>query len=740
MKNIRLFMLLLMMGWVIFTGCNQTREEAFEPANYVNMKIGVERGHTFVTAVNPFGMISPGPHYNRHTGNKLSMDSTIGFSHVHASGVGCGDQWGSILVMPLAGESTTEPSEMISAIENEKATPGYYSAKLSKDDIRARITATTRCAVHQYIFSSNNANIIIDLSKHLNKRYDSSFLAVTSPAEVQGYVSEGAFCSSTTEKHKIYFYAKLDKPAKNYGVINNNTVLTEKQIKDKEIGGWFSYDLEENDTIELRLAISYVSVDNARMNMQRELQDKSFQTIKDESWEAWNNKLSKIEVEGCEKNKVLFYTALYHILLHPNVYNDVNGEYLSYSHYPAKGKREVKEAKGYTYYALYSLWDTYRTLHPFLTLFYPDYQSDMVRSMLNKYEEKGWFPKWEHANVETYNMCGAPAVPVITDSYMKGIRDFDTSLAYEAIYKDATYPDTASKERNRPGLEQYIEYGGYIPQDYVMIKPPVWGPVSTTLEYNLADWCFAQFCREIGEDDQYEKFIERSKGYKNLYHPEYKMLVPKAKDGKWYKPFDPDFFSMFCERCPYVEGTAWNYMFFVPHDIQNLKQMMGGDEEFVKMLKKCFSSGHYHMFNEPDIAYPYLFNYAPGSEWRTQKTVDSLINTHFYIAPDGLPGDDDCGTMSAWLAFSMMGFYPDCPAKTSYQLSSPKFKRVTINLNNDYYEGDQFIIETDRVGDQAIYIRQMFLNGKKYNRFTLDHEALVSGGKMLFKLGKEFQE
>ena len=342
----------------------------------------------------------------------------------------------------------------------------------------------------------------------------------------------------------------------------------------------------------------------------------------------------------------------------------------------------------------------------------------MLQSMVEMYKEDGWLPKLEQAGHETFNMNGSPATPVIADSYLKGIRDFDFNTAYKAMVMEASTPDTTHRECNRPGLKQYIQYGGYIPQEYVNVMPPVWGPVSTTLEYNYDDWTISQMAKSLGKEDDFNVFSKRSLGYRNFYDPAYKLLRPRSKSGAFYSPFRPKWFSMFCDSCPYVEGNAWQYTWYVPHDIPGLIDLMGGGTEFTKQLQACFDSNQYVLDNEPDMAYPFLFNYVKGEEYRTQKLVMQMIRKNFNTTRQGIPGEDDIGTISAFAVFGMMGFYPDCPGSLDYQLASPVFDRIRIKLNPAYYPGKEFVIETSRNSNENIYIKSVTLNGKEYQAFS----------------------
>ncbi|MEG1025869.1 MAG: glycoside hydrolase family 92 protein, partial [Flavobacterium sp.] len=435
---------------------------------------------------------------------------------------------------------------------------------------------------------------------------------------------------------------------------------------------------------------------------------KSFDDVYKETFNEWNEELSKILVEGGSyQDKVIFYSALYHTLIHPNTLNDINGEY-------PKIKRTKVGRTNDTRYTVFSLWDTYRNMHPLTSLVYPKQQSDMIKSMLQMYDENGWLPKWELNSTETFTMVGDPASIVIADACLKGIQDFDIYKAYHAMLKGA---DQIEENPLRPGLKEYIQKG-YLSTNYH-------GSVSTTEEYNVSDYAIALMAKALGEKEDYKRFYKRSLSYQKLYDKDLKLLRPRTPDGKWYEPFDPNAGANFQENVGFIEGNAWQYAFMVPHDIKGLIKLMGGDKVFSEQLQKVFDIKQFDMANEPDIAYPYLFNYVKGEEWKSQEMVKKLVREYFKNEPKGLPGNDDTGTMSAWLVYSMMGIYPISPGDPIYTITTPMFDKVTIKLDSRYYKKDNVVIE--RVMNTDGKIKEIQLNGKTLNSFFMNHDDFVNG-------------
>ena len=383
---------------------------------------------------------------------------------------------------------------------------------------------------------------------------------------------------------------------------------------------------------------------------------------------------------------------------------------------------EIRTAQG-NRYTVYSLWDTYRNLHQLMTLVYPEKQIEMVRTMVDMYKEHGWLPKWELYGRETLTMEGDPSLPVIVDTWKKGLKDFDIESAYEAMYKSATTP--GAQNLMRPDIDDYISKG------YVPLMEQYDNSVSHALEYYIADYSLYTLAKELGKKDDADLFYKRSMGYKNYYCKEFGTLRPILPDGEFYSPFDPKQGENFEPSPGFHEGNSWNYTFFVPHDIKGLAKLMGGPKKFVDKLQMVFDKGYYDPANEPDIAYPYLFSYFKGEEWRTQKLVKELLAKHFTNTPGGIPGNDDVGTMSAWALFSMMGLYPDCPGVPEYTLTTPTFDKVTITLNPDFYSQKELVIEVANKESDSDYIKRVEMGGKKCG-FRINHNDLMEAGKLTF--------
>lgn len=727
----------------IFILCSTTKVESQEPADYVNPFIGTSNyGATFPGPIAPRGMasISPfnvaGPQNlpmekdSRWLSNPYVHENTFltGFSQVNLSGVGC-PELGVLLLMPTTG--VVEPNHLKygSTYSDEFAKAGYYTAKIDKYDVKAEFTASQRVGVSKFSFPKGQANILLNLGLGLTNE-QGAMVQIVSANEIEGMRSVGSFCYNSPEAaYPVYFVAKFSKPADQYGVwktpttykgveaqwmgYNGKTRLMEdskKMVAGDSIGTYFSYKFDKPETIEVKIGVSYVSIENARENLKKETANKSFDNIYKETYTKWNELLSRIKVEGGTKDdKTVFYTALYHTLIHPNTLNDFNGDY------PEIKTGKIGNTTG-TRYTVFSLWDTYRNLHQLMSLVYPQQQSNMVQSMLDMYDENGWLPKWELNSTETFTMVGDPASIVITDTYLKGIQDFDVQKAYEAMLKSA---DQIEKNPLRPGLKDYVEKG------YVTTENG--GSVSTTQEYNMADHAVALLAKTLGKKDDHIRFQNRALSYRKLFDKNLKLLRPRKKDGKWHEPFDPNDGANFTKNVGFIEGNAWQYAFMVPHDIRGLKKLMGGNKGFTDQLQKVFDKHQFDMANEPDIAYPYLFNYVKGEEWRSQKLVKELVKKHFKNTPDGLPGNDDTGTMSAWVVFSMMGFYPIVPGEPVYTITKPLFDKITIQLDSKYYSKKELVIERKNNNGK---IKRILIDGKPHKEYFITHDKLVNGNKI----------
>ena len=695
--------------------------------DYVHPWVGSSNfGTTNPGAVCPNGMMSVSPfNVTGSEKNKWDKDSRwwstpytsdncwfTGFSHVNLSGVGC-PELGTILTMPTSGELSTDYLLYGSEYTGETAQPGYYALKLSKYDILAEVASTMRSSIERYTYRKGKAHVIVNLGQGLTNE-SGGFIRKVSDTEIEGMRLCGGFCYHSQAVFPQYFVIRVNKSPKEAGFWKKQPNMTAEAAWDEHAGKYkvytdyaremagddlgyrFTFDAEDGEQICVQMGVSFVSCENARQNLDAEQLGCNFDQVRAESHRQWEEALERVKVSGgTEEQKEIFYTALYHALLHPNVLNDVNGEYplMQGGKYAAQNGIEVvkpgigKVAKGHNRYTVFSLWDTSRNLHQLLTLAYPEKQIDMVRSMVDMYKEWGWMPKWELYGRETFTMEGDPAIPVIVDTYLKGLTDFDIQAAYKACLKSANTPGKDNKIR--PDVDPYIAKG-YIPLGYFAQDFSGDNSVSHALEYYVADNALAllsdklaQEAKNSAQKAEYQKyakeFRKRSKGWRHYYSKESGTLRPLNSDGTFLSPFNPKDGADFSNTPGFHEGSAWNYTFYVPHDIEGLAKAMGGDKAFVAKLQKVFDEGLYDPANEPDIAYPFLFSRFKGEEHRTAQTVAALLKKYYTTRPDGIPGNDDTGVMSAWAVFSMIGMYPDCPGEPQYTLFPPVFDSVEIN-------------------------------------------------------------
>lgn len=718
-----------------------------EPVDYVNAFIGTTNfGTCNPGAVCPNGLMSVVPFnvmgsadntYDKDarwwsTPYEYTNSFFTGFAHVNLSGVGCPDL-SSLLLMPTTGKLDVDYHNYGSKYEGETASPGYYSTFLTKYKVKAEATATPRSGLSRFTFPKGESNILLNLGEGLTNE-SGAFMRRVGDREIEGMKVLGTFCYNPQAVFPIYFVMRVSKAPKTVGYWKKQRPMTgveaewdpdqgknklytkyNREIAGDDIGAWFTFETEENEQIEVAMGVSFVSIANARENLEKEQHGRHFEAIHQEARTRWNDDLGRILVEGgTDEQKTVFYTGLYHTLIHPNILQDVNGEY------PQMEGDKVMSTKG-NRYTVFSLWDTYRNVHQLLTLVYPERQMDMVHTMLDMYREHGWLPKWELYGRETLTMEGDPSLPVIVDTWMKGLRDFDINLAYEAMYKSATLP--GKDNLMRPDNDDYMAKG------YVPLMEQYDNSVSHALEYYIADYSLATLAEALGKKDDAKMFYKRAMGYKNYYSKEFGTLRPILPDGTFYSPFDPKQGENFEPSPGFHEGNSWNYTFYVPHDVTGLAKLMGGKKKFIDKLQMVFDKGYYDPANEPDIAYPYLFSYFKGEEWRTQVLVKQLLAKYFTTKPDGIPGNDDTGTMSTWAVFSMMGFYPDCPGVPEYTLTTPTFDKITIKLDPKYHGRDSLVITKEGTTELIDYIRM----GDKNCGYRINHNDLIKAGSLTFK-------
>ena len=743
------------MKMVLFSfllGCCSLLVSAQQPVDYVNPFIGTSNyGTTNPGAICPQGMMSVTPfNVMGSKSNKFDKDSQwwstpysadnnffTGYAHVNLSGVGC-PEMGSLLLMPTSGELNVDYHEYGSEYKNEVAHPGYYSNILTKYNIKTEATASMRTGLTRFTFPKGQGNILLNLGEGLTNETGAT-VRMVSDTEIEGSKLLGTFCYNPQAVFPIYFVMKLSKAPKQAGYWKKQREMKgveaewdaysgkyklytkyDREMSGDDIGVWFKYDTEEDEVIEVKMGVSFVSIENARLNMNTEQPDFNFDKVRAAAGKMWNDDLSRVMVEGgTNDDKTIFYTAMYHLLIHPNIIQDVNGEY------PMMESLKVGHTDG-NRYTVFSLWDTYRNVSTLMTLLYPEKQLDIIRTMIDMYKESGWLPKWELYGRETLTMEGDPSIPYIVDAYMRGLRDYDIETAYEGMRKGATTPGEFNLLR--PDNNDYMSKG------YVPLREQYDNSVSHALEYYIADWNLSLLADALGKKEDAKLFRERAMGYKHYYCKEFGTLRPILPDGTFYSPFDPKQGENFEPSPGFPEANAWNYTFYVPHDIKGLAKLMGGQKKFVDKLQMVFDKGYYDMANEPDIAYPYLFSYFKGEAWRTQKLVRELLGKYYHNAPNGLPGNDDTGTMSTWAIFSMMGFYPACPGDLDYVVTSPTFNKVTIRLDEKFYPKGELVIESARKTPEDIYIKEVTAGGKKLKGYTISQDELVNAGTLRFTL------
>lgn len=665
-----------------------------------------------------------------------------GFAHVTLSGVGC-PEMGTLLTMPTSGELCVDYRSYGSEYKNETAHPGYYSTELTKYGIKCEVASTMRSSIERYTFPKGKGNLLFNLGNGLTNEVGASLRRV-SDTEFEGTRLLGTFCYNPQAVFPMYFVVRVNKKPAAYGMWKKQPAFGNAQAQwdsdqgkyklypgygrdmaGNDIGYYMSYDCTEGEQVEVQVGVSFVSIANARENLNAEQKGFEFEKVVKEGHDEWARTLDRITVEGgTEDQRRVFYTALYHTQIHPTVLQDVNGEY------PKMESNENGKTAG-NRYTVYSLWDTYRNLSQLETLLYPDKQVDMINSMIDIYREWGWMPKWELFSRETWTMEGDPAIPYITDAYMRGLRGFDINEAYKAFRTSAT--TEGKNNRMRPDIDPYIERG-YVPMGYYAADMSGDNSVSHALEYYLADNALSILAGELGHKADAKLFRQRALGYKHYYSKESGTLRPITMDGKFLSPFNPEDGYDFTNAPGFHEGSAWNYTFYAPHDVLGMAKLMGGQRKFCDKLQMVFDKGLYDPANEPDIAYAYLFSYFKGDEWRTQKTVSELLAKYYTARPDGIPGNEDTGTMSAWAIFSMMGLYPDNPGDPSYTLTTPVFDKVTLHLDPKFYPQGDITIETDRTSPSQLYIKSMTLGGKKLNGYRITHKQLIDGKTLRMSL------
>ena len=729
---------------------------------YVDPLIGTkEMGHVFPGACVPFGMVQLSPDtdtipyavngkytgtvYRYCAGYQHSDKTIVGFSHTHFSGTGHSDL-GDFLIMPTVGKLQLNPGTADKpesgyrsrfSHETEKAEPGYYQVRLDDYKINAELTTTTHVGFHQYTFpKSDDAHIILDLNHGLYN-YDGkvlwSYVRVENDTLVTGYrITRG-----WARTNYLYFAMVFSKPIKNYGCKNDEELVYKgfwrkfdqehnfPEMAGKNLKAYFDFSTAEGEKVKIKFALSAVSTEGALKNLEAEVPHFNFEKVKADAKANWQKELSRITVDASAEKKTTFYTSLYHTFINPIQYMDVDGKYRGLDH-------NIHQAKGFTNYTVFSLWDTYRALHPLFTLIQPERTSDMINSMLAHYDQSVHhvLPVWSHFGNENWCMIGYHAVPAIVDAWANGIRGFDLNHALEACVSSAT-------NKNYGNLPDYMALG-YVPYEKNAVGS------SMTLEYAYDDWTIAQLAKGIGNTAIAEQFGKRAQNWKNLFNERTGFVGAKDAKGNWKTPFDP----MHTANEGFIEGNSWNYSLYVPQDIPTLIQKMGGNKRFCDHLDSLFTMympdkyfaeteditreglvGCYVHGNEPSHHVAYMYNWA-GKPWKTQERIHQIITTMYLNKPDGLCGNDDCGQMSAWYIFSSLGFYPVCPGSGQYAIGTPSVKEGKLQLK----DGKVLTVKANNLSDKNIYIQSVKLNGKPVNTTILTNAELNQGGELVFEM------
>ncbi len=697
--------------------------------HYVDPFIGTGgHGHTYPGASLPFGMIQLGPDtrltgWDGCSGYHYSDGVVYGFSHTHLSGTGCSD-YGDILFMPSVGAirlergSADDPGSGYCSRfrhETERASPGYYRVILDDYDVTVELTVTERAGLHRYTFpETGEANIIIDLT-HRDEVVESE-IAIVGDTAIEGFRRSRAWA----EDQYLYFAARFSRPFHSFGIASHDTVLNgSRSAAGRDLKAFVRFPGGGREPIVAAVGISAVGIEGARSNRETEIGTRGFDEVLREAERVWDRSLRKISVVGgTPADRRIFYTALYHALLAPNLFMDVDGSY--------RGRDlDVHRTDDFAYYTVFSLWDTFRAVHPLFTIIEPERTVDFIKTFLVQYEQGGRLPVWELAANETNCMIGYHAVSVIADAFIKGVRGFGDELALEAMKH--------SGEENSRGLDHYRKYG-YIPADGDGES------VSKTLEYAYDDWCIAQVAKGLGRESDYKRYIQRAQYYKNIFDPASGFMRAKM-NATWVAPFDPAEVNF-----NYTEANAWQYSFYVPQDVEGLIELLGGRAAFVARLDELFTTdsgtsgreqpditgliGQYAHGNEPSHHMAYLYCYA-GEPWKSQRRVREIIAAMYSDRPDGLCGNEDCGQMSAWYIFSAIGFYPVTPGSDIYIIGSPLFDSVTIDVGG----GRSFVIRARNVSPRDMYIQSAYLNGERYTKSFLRHGDITRGGELVFEMG-----
>jgi len=720
------FLILLSLNTVTFcqqqTG-NTKSDEDF--TRYVNPFTGTSgSGHIYAGATSPMGLVQLGPNtgnftWDYHSGYRYEDNTVRGFAHTHTSG-GANPLLGELLILPFKNSEVLLNESVSFSKSSEMASPGYYSAILDEDHIKVELSITPRTGYHKYtLLEDGDYKILINIDEILYNRDSQREPVVDAEFTYMDSLNVRGFIRNNNEHldRLVYFAIEFSKPYQRKKYIDK---------KNRELVLDFT-GMKSGENLELKVGISSVSVGGALKNLEAEVQNKSFKQVREEAEKEWNKFLSKIIIEGSEQQKELFYTNLYHQFIHPNNIADVDGKYRG-------ADDEIHTMESGEFYSTFAFWDIYRASYPLYTILIPEKIESFVNSILRHSDETGFLPAWVLWGRDRGKMIGNHAVPVIVDSYLKGLFT-DGERAYGAIKRTLT-------EYYWPKYKWALYDGyGYFPADKVMSES-----ASRTLEATFDDWAAAQLARDLGKQEDFDFFMKRSNFYKNLFDPDYKLMRGKTSDGKWTEPFNPlNIEHAGTSNGDYTEANAWQYAWHVQHDVAGLIELMGGTDEFVERIDSLLAMeptivgegntkdvsgliGQYVHGNEPSHHIPYLYNYA-GSPHKTQALVDEILATMYNTSPMGYSGNNDFGQLSGWFILSSLGFYPVNPVSGTFDIGRPSFESASIEV------GDKtFNIQAKNHGEDNIYVESVELNGKKIEDYRISYKEIMNGGELIFKM------
>lgn len=729
---------LLRYFFVLFIIAQKTILTSFSQnlTKYVNPFIGTDfTGHTYPGATTPFGMVQVGPDNGTDgwkfcSGYHTDSKSIMGFSHTHLSGTGVSEM-GDILFMPVIGDvelkvgDKSESYKSSFSNDSEIASPGYYKVFLQDYDITAEMTATLRAAMHRYTYPEHTkAGVVIDLEHGIGDKTTESYLRVIDSQTIVGMRRSSGFIRD----HRYYFCARFSKPFSKVVSLEDEILSNEKYILGKNTKFLLQFSTTDKEAVIIKVGLSTAHEKGAIKNLDKEIPGWIFEEVKLEAENTWNSYLGRIEIESFnESQKISFYTSLYHTLLMPNLVSDLDGSYSGWDH-------KLHKSEDGNMYTNFSLWDTYRALHPFLSIMYPENNSHFVKSMLERHKQVGLLPTNEYGMCETWCMIGNHAVPVIVDAFLKGNKSFDVELAYNAVKHAQTH------DHNKSDWTNYNRYG-YFPFDKSSVES-----VSRTLESVYDDYCVAMMAKALNKNEDYNSFMKRASNYKNIYHPGSMLVRGRNSKGEWRTPFDPFALTSEAGGGDFTEGNAWQWTWHVQHDVDGLIDLFGTKDKFVQKLDTFFATnvtdlpgqdlvpdvtgliGGYSQGNEPSHHVAYLYTLADRPD-RTAEIVREVFDRFYLAKRDGLCGNDDCGQMSAWYLFSAMGFYPIDPVSGEYVLGAPQAHRISLKLPNG-----TFTMRANKLSVKNKYVETVRLNGKKTNLKTLKYNDIKNGGLLEFDM------